>query len=481
MQFAPIWSVAHADGEVEGQLLVTAPHPSLAITLQPIPQVSGRLVAGGEPVAGGRVSLAWKEESGATVHRSVRTDVEGRFRLPLPRSGDGGTLSVADARGLAHRSIPLPRRETRDLGEIGLDGGRIVELHVIDASGAPVSGACAFVPPAGLSAPTDAMGVGRVRVPDEARRLLVIAPGCAGRTVRLDPDSDEPTEVELARQGTLELTVHDVHWEPLVGLTVRVFADRPFVWEDPRAARSRFHAPWSTGVPDRDPPPRIPSKVAEFTRRTDQNGWVRLPAIDLGVPFTLELEGAFETIVAQHRMKLDETEAKAFKLRLKGEAWTVGGTVTDEAGRPVPAALVRAQGNLRHLHDTETDAFGRFSWSPVFRLRTSIFVHARSYEIHELRDVDLSKASDLDVVLRYGCKVELRVVDAQGRPVPVTNPLCTVAKRSEHLGKRHADGRIHFTELPPGRFPISFEVHGRRVTVDHDTTVPRLDYVVEND
>lgn len=108
--------------------------------------MTGRLIhAGtGEPVAGGRVWLPRPGPGGpalAWLHRDLveaASDAGGRFRAEGLSPGVGGVLRI-DVPGLARKHLmlsPLAEEESRDLGEIFLDEGSLVEVMLEDGAGA---------------------------------------------------------------------------------------------------------------------------------------------------------------------------------------------------------------------------------------------------------------------------------------------------------------------------------------------------------
>ena len=96
---------------------------------------------------------------------------------------------------------------------------------------------------------------------------------------------------------------------------------------------------------------------------------------------------------------------------------TVTGRVTDEAGKPIAGALVRTQfSNELRKATTDDDGVYRLVACEPRQARIVVSAKGRAMELKEARvaaDMD-----PLDFQLRPGGKIRLRVVDAEGKPVP---------------------------------------------------------------
>jgi len=137
-----------------GPIYSRRPPAELSIELRAIPGIHGRVLAGGKPVAGAKLSLyvlngrgtqvkingfATRVNSNAGTHTT--SDSDGRFTLDLQRDG---TYSIfADAEGYArleHGPLPLEARAgVQDL-ELQLDAGGALEGKVLMPPGRSCAG-----------------------------------------------------------------------------------------------------------------------------------------------------------------------------------------------------------------------------------------------------------------------------------------------------------------------------------------------------
>lgn len=178
--------------------------------------VEGVVRRGGRPVEGWEILLA----EGVRGPRSVRTAVDGSFRLPF--RGDRRVIPIARGPdGVDHRTAPRDDRWEFDLPAVGRVRGR-----VLDREGRPIADAVVGVKGAPGVPPrrTAADGAFDVEVTVGSVRLTAVASGYAratSATVVVEPDRVAERDVRIEPGGSLGGQVTDASGAVPPGATVR--------------------------------------------------------------------------------------------------------------------------------------------------------------------------------------------------------------------------------------------------------------------
>lgn len=417
----------------------------------------GRVVdEAGQPVAGAQVVLAPAPvpsvpDAGLGRLQAV-SDREGRFRIPHVDAGSFG-LQVR-REGFAPATpgeVAIPDKAAEaDLGTITLARGSVIEGVVVDSRGKPVAGA--NVDPEALDGASFVQAVttgldGRFRfadLPRESRfNLWIDRPGFVQRQMsEVEAPTPKPLRIALVEARSLRGQVVDPEGQPVAGAKVALtggieglllgggFAEGS--WGSSQAttdADGRF-------VLDRLPPQeiRIEVRAAGFQHRSLAG--IRIP---------------------------EEGEATPVEIRLEPGPY-LEGRVLDGQGRPVPRAMVRAEGRLQEsghfsFGGTRADAEGHYQISGIEPGPHTVTASSEAGGPSAQISVEIRVGPNrLDLTLPTGTEVSGRVVDSRGLPVAGASvSLLGLPPTSTSWGLQatsSADGSFLVREVPEGVYRL---------------------------
>lgn len=212
---------AKTDGVIE--LVVTRdgsmPHARLEIAgeesiveLSPAEPRTGRVTSGGKPVANARV-LAWSQ---TTAILSARTDANGAFAMPNPRSCCVAVVVLHPE--FATQVLPVGRLTANRL-QIELDRGIAVKGKVVDAAGKPVAKATVMQHdwPAATSGEDGTFTIAHA----DPKAKIVAAAGSLRGTAAAASD----VVIPVSRSRSVTGSIRDAAKKPLPGAIVWVYGE----------------------------------------------------------------------------------------------------------------------------------------------------------------------------------------------------------------------------------------------------------------
>jgi hypothetical protein len=432
---------AERDGFAAGRVVVPAvraPTTAVEVVLTRGTTVVGRLVGdGGEPVAGGEVSLQREADTSAGLARTLQAplraaaDAEGRFALHRLTAGRYRLTVRAPGRSTAiDLPVEIPEGVAEvDLGTLSLAAGAALEGRVVDDSDRPVAGARIVASNRAGALPAVESGAdGGFRVPD-------LEPGQAALRVQKDGfvevtlsgltvPSPEPVVVRLRTARALTGRVVGPRGQGVAGAAVRRLGG------DARA---------------------VPSSSASIAH-TDADGRFRAEGLEIG-PLTLQVEAAgYLTRRLQTEIPADR-DGGPLEIVLEPGA-VVEGRVTT-GGRPLVGGAVSGApvgtGPVAGVV-VLTDREGRYRLEGLATGRHAIEVsdndgrHAREeLEVQPGRQV-------LDIDLDAG-EVSGRVVAASG--VPAAGTEVQIMGPQHRIVRTGLDGTFAFRSLLPGSYRLT--------------------------
>ncbi len=356
----------------------------------------------------------------------------GSERLRGPASPGGRAARSAPAEELAS-TLAAQARVPRAVPQVVADeptGSVLVVVRTADA----VPSAVAFVESRARGVPWPVLdylptdGEGRARfehvpVGDVKVGLLRTKP----RTVEVRADSQARVEFELDRGIDVELLVVDDAGRTVadadVWLSESVDVTRGDVRHGPAARPVRGA---SVAQTDGD------GRAVLLDVRAEQ--WVAARKPGVGVAPLRPILGA---------------PAGRLSLRLVlARGVTLGGSVVDGEGRPVPDASVSLTAG-DGTRTSPTDRDGRFALSPVVPGRAELLVRAAGFAPRH-RSVDVTGDAELSVRLEPPARVAGRVLDVEGRPVEDAVVRWTDVRLATLDARSDAQGRFELVGLPAG-------------------------------
>ncbi len=455
------WSfrAAPAEGAIEGSSVLLLLQPTLGLQLdlrEPL-IATGRVIDAQtrQGVALARVRILSLPGEGEL--QDVRTGTDGRFELRLQRPFVAheywSEVLHVDAGGVqSDESLRLAWTElesTRALGEIEIETGRRVRIHVRDEHGADLRGARALS--VGMREPvaspaTDADGV---------TCLAGLTPACTELT--LAADGFRPRRVTLTGTDTLEVTLAACN-----RIDIRILGD--------------------AGTPDEDialrvASPSVPFDVqglveageleGAFDQRfdLDRDGRRVLSSLVPGAQLALSAVGPDgEELVRREVLAPGPGATLEIELRLppraSAQAAGCSGRVTDTRGRAIPRAQILISNGYHDLW-LRSDADGRFDIPPDLCAKRleRVEVGRPGFASSVLNEVDLHTPPLLELVLQPLRALEVSLVDADGRPVEVELVMALVEGRAD-VGHALEPGRYRFDDLPPGAGRVETDLGG---------------------
>jgi RNA polymerase sigma-70 factor (ECF subfamily) len=495
----PFWfRPGEAELASEHTLLLRAPRTGLNLELTALPALRGRVVWGDDrtPVAGAGVDVltARFEDGRSSPGMGISADANGRFHIGLYPAATADMQSWADP---AQRS-PLATVQLRihapgavqatmfergadqmdphgDVGVLEIERGPRQHVVVRDATGAPVFGA--RIHAGDTRARTDAEGRTAFDGPPPVSGYLVGALGF--RVQRLTPrtgtgSADDPFVLQLERGNTLTLRLRDASGGVPPVEHVLLSSQEPLFDGDTRWGATYLHQELGTGFGGAS----WNESGGEASYMPDRNGCIMLAALQPEVRITVVAFDALRNpVVEQEVVGPGPTEQKTIDIAVPGEPFAVRGVVLDASGTPLPNADViwmRERSKAR----ARTGSDGRFVLEPVYVAAPAWTVRVRypGCAVAELRDVSVKpEAQPLEIRMRPGHEVLVRVVDAEGGAVDV--PSVQVEGAPEAIAQRLGPGEFVFADLPPDEVVFHCWI-GRDHALPHDPLVPEVRLVV---
>lgn len=314
---------------------------------------------------------------------------------------------------------------------------------------------------------TDESGTCELPLPDALGRVDVgvIASGWEGRfmTWRSDLHGPFPAEYTLRVQrvtNSMGGWVRDDTGAPVAGVEVwmqwgnsgdasarETPRERPGLFAESPVAVSDHNGWWSCGL--------IPSQNRESYVLSARHPNFAKTSIESGDPEDLEEDlkrASFHRLWAR---TLVTTLARGI---------TMSGRVTDQYGRPIPRARILHQPQSTAAKSFETDANGWFAVSNLPAGRFPITVTASG---HAPEYVDVNVRQDmesLEVQLKPGAHLRLRVVDEHGAPVSDATVVLEQWGENRHVidwrENSGSDGRLEWNSAPPSRLQLCVYKNG---------------------
>jgi protocatechuate 3,4-dioxygenase beta subunit len=491
-----IWLLA-PDGRLQSaDLTAERADSEMTLTLADPLLVSGRVTdqETGQPLAGALI------RRGLDPGLFLLTDTEGRYRLASSPS-QSFPLHVQAPRHLS-RSARVTSTHLR-LGRaptLALPRSAALRGSVVDAQGAPLSGAAVFALPdlAGSSEPPLGAALGRAATDGSGRfelrplraggfyEVRAIRPGYLPASVKVSAPAaarDAPLlKIALSPARAVRGRVQDTSGRPVAGAEVRLTPARspgarrsPEKREEPEEGDGSFAS--HTDLQGRFSIAQAPAERMDLTARqrgyaTGHVAGLRLPQgtgpADLG------------TIILQ------------FGARLQGR-------VIDRAGKPVTGAEIHVVESVDHLEQENTwiereapdaiaGADGSFLLEDLPQATPlHLLVRASGHLPAGVRGVRLPAATPLLIRLEPAAALRGQVVDEKGAPVAGARVVLTwqptapenperqtgvPIERSDIAGR---DGRFEIRDAPAGRVRLAVSAQGYVAVEGFEAAVPWLD------
>ena len=475
-----VWLEAAAAGFLPGERQRVKPGAAqpMLVKLDPAAEISGVVVdPAGQPVAGARIGIPASDplEEGF-LSAGVRSSADGRFRLTglkpgglfeLTASREGFERTTAKA-----RTSPLGRPAAPPL-RIVMGRGRTALGRLVDEAGQPVVGAgivlAGMEEMLGEAQQVTSNKEGRFDVPHlTPGRYMLIAghPDHAPLTQEVEIPSGAPTvdlgDLVMPAGGGIEGRVTDTEGTPIEGAEV----------EATPALDSGSPGFGFTGMS---------MSMSMGPLRTGPDGSFRVPGLNRGGRFDLHVKHPAYAEVTVPGVESPTKEPVRIELKA---ARTVSGRVVNAEGEPVAGATVASVdrndglGALRSYQSLGvTDAEGRFRVGGLAPGTLNLEVSADGYQTQWLdgfhvpgdRDVD-----DVKVVLERGSWLDVRVLNAEGEPVPEASVFAvlqapgqeetrsrTLRMRSFAQDRTDAQGRCRLKLAGPGLYAVKTDLGGK--------------------
>lgn len=446
-----------------------APRAAPAAASPPIERftMAGRVVteSGARPVAG---ALVW---SAADPGAAVLTDADGRYQIRLPAAGSSWIQAQAPGR-LPQRIVPNEAQRKAGRGpSIALPAAENVAGRVVDAAGAPLSGAWINALPAlkeGAPARGRAAGRGALSGADGTFRLTVLQPG-------------ELYDLEATRPGFVRATARALappagrRAGPPVVLTLT--PARPAfgrVLDD----RRRPVAGAAVRVAAHDAAGEAPEAIADAQGRFTV---AEVPALALDIQ--VSKAGHAPALVRNLKVPAGSGPIDLGSISLRPGA-AVAGLVSGPRGRPVAGARIyqveklqlpfeMAERLRKQTPAATSGADGRFALSDLSPgVPVHLLVTAPGHLPAVVRGVRPPAAAPLKIRLEAAVRLAGRVIDREGAPVPGAEVGAvwhdSIEERPDlptgppvlKTARAGSDGRFEIADLPAGGATLTASATG---------------------
>lgn len=380
------------------------------------------------------------------------SDAEGRFRFPHVNAGSFGLQVEKEgftSADVGEITVPEKAAET-DLGTVMLKTGAVVEGIVVDSRGKPIAGADVnpqssdgklFIRPA-TTGPD-----GSFRFADLPRggrfTLWIDHPGFLQLQV---PEVEAPTtkslRIKLVEARSLKGQVVDPEGQPVAGAKVALVE---------RGGSTLFGGGFVEGA------------WGSSLTTTDEDGQFVLNRLP---PQTIKIE--VRAAGFRHRSLAgiqipEEGEATPVEIRLEPGPY-LEGRVLDGQGRPVPRAMIRAEGQIPDAGrfsygGARSDDEGRYQISGLEPGPHTVTAESQEGGPSARASVEIRDGRNrIDLSLPNGIEVSGRVVDARGLPLAGASvSLLGLPPTSTAWGLQadsSADGSFLIRDVPEGTYRL---------------------------
>ncbi len=381
------------------------------------------------------------------------SDAEGRFRFPHVTAGtfrlqvkkEGFTSADAG-------EIDVPERaDETDFGTITIKSGAVVEGIVVDSRGKPVAGA--DVDPESFDGklfihPVTTGQDGRFRFADLPRgsrfSLWIDHPDFIQQQVyEVEAPPPKPLRIKLVEARSLKGQVVDPQGQPVAGAKVALVE---------RGGSTLFGGGFLEGA------------WGSSLTTTDEDGQFVLNRLP---PQTIKIE--VRAAGFRHRSLAgiqipEDGEATPVEIQLEAGPY-LEGRVLDGQGRPVPRAMIRAEGQAQDAGrfsygGTQADEGGRYQISGLEPGPHTVTADTQAGGPSAQASIEIRDGRNrLDLSLPTGIEVSGRVLDARGLPLAGASvSLLGLPPTSTAWGLQatsSADGSFLIRDVPEGSYRLT--------------------------
>lgn len=459
LESGPVTLSAQAPGFAPLAREGLAPGEGIDLLLQPLLRLSGTVRAGSGP----RKATVHVGGSGLWPPRAIGTDRQGRYAIDLV----AGVYDLsAQAEGLASATIEgieVESATTRDL-ELAPAAALLGSVRADD--GTPVQGAVVTlgadeIQSLSRRAVSDAKGA--FRLGPLIAGSYRVGVGAAGflpfisEPVEIRPPAEARLEVALSRGALVRGKVIDATGRPVRSARIQVTVVGPdglprLHSQEVADSAARFLvAGGELGVTRGHVP--FPSEATQAGRAfaSGAAGEFRISGLPAGRATVSAQHPDFaEAQAARVDLRLDHQSDVTLVLRHGAE---VAGRILDEAGYPLPGALVRARVEDRTARTALADEHGDYLLAGAVgrvHLEADLDGYLPAGQKIDLADGDRLDHVDL-VLAEARLFLEGRLRDQAGLPVAGARILVRPARGPERSGRSDARGLFRIAGLPPGR------------------------------
>ena len=452
------------DDDGQQRLLeLEAPREDLVLDVIALPVLTGRIIDPRDDSGVARMVVHGQIIGDASLMFSVETESDGRFFIPLDRTGIRKvTLRLRPPEGVAGRRLDLdgPFDEGRDLGDIALRELRSITLEVRDTAGKAIAGARALGPRGSrpLGDATDASGHTTLSVSPDLKSVRVGALGFAPRVVEIAPGAST-VKVVLEPGTLLRVLVRDRDGAPVPDVTLLVAGPRPLFSSD-----APFGDPVLVAVGATGPLPHSSAteKTVRLQLRTDSGGNVVLADVVPDVPLELSVVDGSGHVAASRTVTLTRRASREVELRIPSPTQTLVGRVVDPQDRPVAKAQVTLVGGVKSASWAETSVQGEFRFAPLFAPWVEVKVTAPGFATWQGQVATGKKTGTIR--LARGHRLVVRVRDEAGRVVRASSVRGRIGDGREPVRARPLGDDHELRDLPDVTVVVVARVGGVEYT-----------------